>query len=161
MSEFHLSNMSDFLGPPLFSVLIALLVLPAFTPWMPHGMVHALHDHQESQHQSRQQADQSNGHEHATHDHGTQTQASDHHPINLDFVTYFSEYLHVDLQSSDQVVLKTPTPDLYDIAFILPTDIQPQYRYKLASAQSRAPPDWRRHRPDNTPPYLSTQRLRI
>jgi hypothetical protein len=145
----------------LFSVLIALLVLPAFTPWMPHGMVHALHDHQESHHQSRQQADQDHGHEHAVHDHDTQTHASDHHPINLDIATYFSEYLHVDLQSPDQVVLKAPTLDLHDISFILPTDIEPQHRYKQASVQSRAPPDWRRHRPDNTPLYLSTQRLRI
>ena len=144
-----------------FSVLIALLVLPAFTPWMPHGMVHALHNHQESHHQSRQQADQGHGHDHAAHDHETQTQASDHHPIILDVVTYFSEYLHVDLQSPDQVVLKAPTPDLHDIVFILPADIKPQHRYEQASAQSRAPPDWRWHRPDNTPLYLSTQRLRI
>ncbi len=141
----------------LFSVLITLLVLPAFTPWMPHGMVHALHDHKESYHQSASQPDKS---EHG-HDHDTQTQASNHHAINLDVVTYFSEYLHVDLQSPDQVVLKAPTPDLHDIAFLLPTDIEPQSRYELASVQSRAPPDWRRHRPDHTPLYLSTQRLRI
>ena len=138
-----------------------LLVLPAFTSWMPHGIVHALHDHQESHHQSRQQHDQGHGHSHAAHDHETQTQASDHHLVNLDAVTYFTDFLHVDLQSPDQVVLKAPTLDLHDMSFILPTDIEPQSRYELASVQSRAPPDWRRHRPDNTPLYLSTQRLRI
>jgi hypothetical protein len=145
----------------LFSVLIALLVLPAFTPWMPHGAVHALHDHQEYHHQSSQQAKQSHGHGHAGHDHSAQTQASDHHPINFDVVTYFSEYLHVDIQSPDQVVLKAPAPELNDITFILSTDIEPPHLYELASAQSRAPPDWRWYRPDNTPLYLSTQRLRI
>lgn len=145
-----------------FSVLIALLVLPAFTPWMPHGMVHALHDHQESHHQSRNQPDKAeHGHDHAAHDHDTQTQASNHHAINLDAVTYFSEHLHIDLQSPDNITLTAPAQDSQDIDFSLTADLSPQYRYELASVQSRAPPDWRRHRPDNTPLYLSTQRLRI
>lgn len=145
----------------LFSVLIALLVLPALTPWMPHGGVHALHDHQEYHHQAREQADQSHGHGHAGHDHTAQTQASDHHPINFDVVTYFSEYLHVDLQNPDQVILKAPVPELNDITFNLPLAIEPPHLYELASAQSRAPPYWLRFRPDNTPLYLTTQRLRI
>jgi hypothetical protein len=139
-----------------FSVLITLLVLPAFAPLLPHGAAHAFHDHQAQHH-----GVQNHGHAHEEHDHKAQTQEVAHHPINLDVVTYFSDYLHVDLQSPDQVVLKAPTPDSQDTLLILPADIEPQHRYELASAQSRAPPDWRRYRPENTPLYLSTQRLRI
>ena len=146
-----------------FSVLIALLVLPAFTPWMPHGVLHALHDHQESHHQSLTLSSKTaQGHQHVANDHGTQTQASSgYHPINLDVITYFNEYLHVELQSPDQITLTAPAQDNHDIAFVLPADIEPHQRYELTSVQSRAPPDWRRYRPDSAPVYLATQRLRI
>ncbi len=140
----------------LFSVLITLLVLPAFAPLLSHGAAHALHDHQAEHH-----GVQSHGHSHEEHDHKAQTQEVAHHPISFDVVTYFSDYLHVDLQSSDQVVLKTPGSDAYDTDFTVAAAIEPQHRYELTSVQSRAPPDWRRHRPDNTHLYLSTQRLRI
>ncbi len=145
-----------------FSVLITLLVLPAFTPWMPHGMAHALHDRQENHHESANQPDKAeHGHDHALHDHDKQMQASNHHAINLDVVTYFSEYLHVDLQSPDNITLTAPTHDSQDIDFTFSANLPSQHRYVLSSVQSRAPPDWRWHRPDNTPLYLSTQRLRI
>lgn len=139
-----------------FSVLITLLVLPAFAPLLPHGAVHALHDHQAKHHGT-----EDHGHGHEGHDHGVQSQQAVHHSIHFDAVTYFSDYLHVDLQNPDQVVLKAPAPDTYDIDFKVAVVIESQDRYELASVQSRAPPDWRRHRPDNTPLYLSTQRLRI
>ena len=141
--------------------LLSLFVLPAFVPWMPHGAVHALHDHQESHHQSQNQPDTTHEHDQADHDHNTQTHASPHHPINLDVITYFSDYLHVDLQSPNQLVLETPVQDAQDIDFTLAVDALPQNRYELTSVQSRAPPDWQRFRPENTPLYLSTQRLRI
>ncbi len=143
-------------------VLITLLVLPAFMPWMPHGTIHALHDYQESHHQSDHQPDiATHKHDHAVHDHDTHTQASNHHAINLDVVTYFSEYLHVNLQSPDHIILTAPVQDSQDIDFTLTANLSPQNRYELTSVQSRAPHDLRRHRPDNTPLYLSTQRLRI
>ncbi len=145
-----------------FSVLIALLVLPAFTPWMPHGAVHVLHDLQESYHHNRNTSDKvAHGHEHVAHDHDIQTQASNHHAINLDAVTYFSEYLHVDLQSPDRIILTASAQDSQDSDFAFTATLSPQHRYELTSVQSRAPPDWRRHRPDKTPLYLSTQRFRI
>ncbi len=140
----------------LFSVLITLLVLPAFAPLLPHGTAHALHDHQAEHH-----GVQSHGHSHEEHDHKTQTQEVVHHPISFDVVTYFNDYLHVDLQNPDQVVFKAPAPDTYDIDFTVAAVLEPQHRYELTSVQSRAPPDWRRLKTNKTPLYLSTQRLRI
>ncbi len=142
-----------------FLAFITLLLLPAFTPWLPHSAVHALHDHQESHHQSR--TDANDEHSHAEHDHNIQTQASDHHSIGLDAVTYFSEYLHVDLQNVHQATLIAPMKDSQDIDLTFTANLIPEHRYELTFVQSRAPPDWSRHRPDNTPLYLSTQRLRI
>jgi len=137
-----------------FSVLITLLVLPAFAPLLPHGAAHALHEHQAEHH-----GVQSHGHSHEEHDHKAQPQEVAHHPISFDVVTYFSDYLHVDLQSPDHITLTAPAQGDQD--FALTASLSPQHRYELTSVQSRAPPDWRRHRPDNTPLYLSTQRLRI
>lgn len=144
-----------------FLVLIILLVLPTFTPWIPHGAMHALHDHQENHHQNLKQIDNSDdSYDHAIHDHDTQT--SDHHPIILDAVTYFNDYLHIDLQSPYQATLKVPELDMQDANFGLIPETNLYPRYELASVQNRAPPpDWQRHNFDKTPPYISTQRLRI
>lgn len=140
----------------LFSVLITLLVLPAVTPWLPHGAVHALHDYQAKHHGA-----ESHSHGHKGHNHHAKSEQAVHHPIHFDAVTYFSDYLHVDLQNPGQSVLKAPLFDTYDIDYTITAVINPIPRYELASVQSRAPPDTRRLRPDKTPLYLSTQRLRI
>lgn len=133
-----------------------LFVLPAFTPLLPHGAVHALHDHHATHHSKDHQDHGHHEHEHASHE-----QTEVHHPIHFDVVTYFSDYLHVDLQSPQQTILKAPALDPYDIDYTITAAINPMLRYELDSVQSRAPPDTRRLRPDKTPLYLSTQRLRI
>lgn len=132
----------------LFLVLILFLVLPSLTPWLPHEAVHALHAHQAKHHGA-----ESYGHDAAN-------ELAVHHAIQLDAVTYFSDYLHVDLQSPERAVLKHPRLDTQDI--VIPAAIIDSIpRYALASVQSRSSPDTRRQRPDKTPIYLSTQRLRI
>ena len=141
----------------ILSFLIFLFVLPAFTPWLPHGAVHALHDHQAQHHGVESQ----DGHGHEAHEHDDDNKQVVHHPIQFDAVTYFSDYLHVELQNPEQVVLKAPALDTYNINYTLAAVIAPAQHYELASAQSRAPPDARRLRPDKRPLYLSTQRLRI
>ena len=142
----------------LLTILILLFVLPALTPWLPHGAVHALHDHQAKHHGA-----ENHGHGHEGHNHGDENsqQTEIHHPIHFDATTYFTEYLHVDLQNPEQAVLKAPAFDSHDIDYppVAVFNIMP--RYELASVQNRAPPDTRRLRPDKTPLYLSTQRLRI
>lgn len=139
-----------------FTILIIFFVLPAFSPWLPHGAVHALHDHQAKHHGA-----ESHGHGHKGHDHDAVGRQVLHHPIQFDVITYFSDFLHVDLQSPQQSVLKVPALETYDIDYTITAAINPMPRYELASVQSRAPPDTRRLRPDKTPLYLSTQRLRI
>jgi len=141
---------------------ILLLAFPAFVPWMPHGTIHALHDHSQSHHASNAHTGDAHEHGHTAHEHDQQSAESTHHAINLDVVTYFNDYLHVDLRSADQVVLAAPAQDTQDIDFTLANDLLPQ-QFELASVKSRGPPpdyDWRQ-RPSDTPLYLSTQRLRI
>jgi len=138
--------------------LIALLVMPAFASSLPHDVVHALHV-QQIEHRLVGSHDHS--HHHSHHDSATETQASKHHPIHFDVTTYFSDYLNVDLQRADQGIFTDSAFDIDDIDFTLLTFVN-LYQYdNLASNKSRAPPDWRKFRPANTPPYLSTQRLRI
>jgi hypothetical protein len=138
------------------TILIMLFVLPAFTSFFPHGAVHALHDHQAKHH-----GEESHNHGHEGHDHDTVNEQAVHHPIHFDAVIYFSDYLHVDLQSPKKTVLKTPVLDPYDIDYNVTDAINPMSRYELVSVQSRAPPDIRRLGSDKTPLYFSTQRLRI
>jgi hypothetical protein len=137
-------------------LFVFLMAFPAFTPLLSHGAIHALHDHQAKHH-----GEESHGHGHEGHDHDAVNEQAVHHPIHFDTVTYFSDYLHVDLQNLQQTVLKSPALDTHDIDYPLAAVINPIQRYELASVQSRAPPDTRRLRPDKTSLYLSTQRLRI
>lgn len=86
-----------------FTILIMLFVLPAFSPWLPHGAVHALHDHQAKHHGAK-----NHGHGHEGHDHDAVGRQVVHHPIQFDVITYFSDFLHVDLQSPGQKRYKSP-----------------------------------------------------
>ncbi len=133
-----------------------LFVLPAFTPWLSHGTIHALHDHQAKHHSANSHQHGHEGHEH----HASNTQKV-HHPIELNAVTYFSDYLHVDLQSPKQITLQAPSLDADPIDCTLAYSAQPVFQPELFPLESRAPPDMRRVRLDKTPLYLSTQRLRI
>ncbi len=139
-----------------FSVLMALLVMPAFTPLMSHDGVHAMHDRQSNHHDKEEHA-----HGHEGHDHFAESEQAVHHSINFDAATYFTDYLHVDLQNPNSVVLKAPTLQTQKTGFLLVAVNNPNQRYKSVLASSRTPPDWRWYEPDKTPLYLSTQRLRI
>ena len=138
------------------AILITLFVLPAFTPWLSHNAAHNFHEHQAKHH-----VKETHNHGFVGHNHHSDSEQAVHHPIHFDAVTYFSDYLHVDLQSPEQTVLKAPIFDIYDIDFLPVARLAPMARYELDSVQSRAPPDAYRLRPDKTPVYLSTQRLRI
>lgn len=137
--------------------LILLLVMPAFTPWLPHGAAHALHDYQESHHQFNKA---NHDHVHATHDHDTETRAESHHTIILDYISYIEDYLHVDLQHQEQVTLTFSAQDNRDVDVIKHRDSTNHY-HLAHIAQPRSPPDWRHYASRNTPLYLLTQRLRI
>lgn len=137
------------------------LFMPALLPWLPHGSMHALHNHQEKHSQNRSQLGVVHGHAHLAHDHKQQTSTSEHHPITLDVSAYFSDYLHVDLQHRNRDDLTASTQDSEKFDYTLTTDLLPQPRYELASVQNHPPPDRQKLRAENTPLFLSTQRLRI
>jgi len=137
-----------------------IFVLPAMIPWMPHGVTHALHDQHISHHQQ-----ENSGHTHGSdhvHNHDSHSLETVQHPAHFDVVTYYSDYLHVDLKNPQQSSFNAPALDIFKFDYTSGTDISPQPRYELAMVQSRAPPDdWRQFRSDAKPLYLSTQRLRI
>ena len=138
----------------LITLLIMLIALPAFLQVMPHGVDHALHQSKAHHAQNHHGHNLDEHHDHEAHD-------KNHHAINLDLVTFYDEYLHVDLQSPDQIALEAPNQDTQDISLDIATNTLPISRYELSPSKSRAPPDWRSFRAENTPLYLSTLRLRI
>ncbi|MGH1402898.1 MAG: hypothetical protein ACRBDL_01515 [Alphaproteobacteria bacterium] len=138
----------------LIALMITMIALPAFLQVMPHGIDHALH--QAKVHY----AHNDHGHDHND-DHRHDAHEDDHHAINLDIVTFYDDYLHVDLQSQDHVALEQPVQDVQDLDSDMVTGIMFVSRYELSPVQSRAPPDWQSIHTHNTPLYLSTQRLRI
>jgi len=134
--------------------IVLLMVLPAFTPWLPHNVIHELHDHQAQHHSS-----QDHNHGHKGHNH--QEKQTIHHPIHFDAATYFTDFLHVDLQPPEKIALKSPVFDTQDIDFTFASVADISLQEKLITVQSRAPPDMLRPWPSKTPLYLSTQRIRI
>lgn len=142
----------------VLAILVMLFVLPAFTPWLSHGAVHALHDHHATHHGANHQ---DHGHDHTEHDHDVVSEKTVHHTIHFDAATYFSDYLHVDLQSTEQIALKVPAFDVYDIDNIIMAASTQPLGYEWAAVQVRAPPDVSSFRADKAPIYLSTLRLRI
>ncbi len=136
--------------------LILLFVLPALGPWMPHNALQALHVQQERHH-----GGSAEHHDHHNDTHDTKTSIS--HSIHFDVVTYFSDYLHVDLKNADRTVLSVPTHDSPAFDYTVVTDIVISSFFSISGIQATGPPpdhDWRMSRPV-TPVYLSTQRLRI
>lgn len=137
----------------LATFLVLIFMLPTFGPWMPHVALQALHIQQEKHH-----GGSADHHEHHDHD----VKASALHSIHFDVVTYFNDYLHVDLKGADQTALNAPVQDAQTIDYFLVADIVPPSFSPSMNKQSRAPPDydWRMSY-GATPVYFSTQRLRI
>jgi hypothetical protein len=139
---------------------MALFVMPAFFVLLPHDIAHALHS---GYHQSYEHRDYTQGPKHCSHSHEEQTPESVHHPIQLDIVTYYNDYLQIDLQSHAQAFLTYPVEYSQDIDSSFPADLLPKQCCNLASLQMQnSPPSDRRESSEqNTSIYLSTQRLRI
>lgn len=138
----------------LLSVFLVLIfILPAFGPWIPHDALRALHVQQESHHQD------SVDHGH----HGHETQKNVSHSVHFDVVTYFNDYLHVDLKNSDHSSLSASIRDTHTIDYMVVANIFPPFLSPTSGIQTTGPPpdyDWRMSLP-STPVYLATQRLRI
>ena len=148
-------------------VLIMLLVLPAFAPWLPHGSAHVLHDTHANHHQEYvQKSEHNQSHHHNDHDHHHEVVDGHHaeHDIQLDVVSYFNEILHVDFQTPYGVLLKTPSIDFEDVSYVVKIAAVVE-GFELASLRVRGPPViWEeRSSPSHIliPLYISTQRFRI
>lgn len=139
---------------------MALILMPAFFVLLPHDVAHALHA---GYHQSYDHRDNTHGQKHFSHSHEEQTPESVHHPIQLDIVTYYNDYLQIDFQSNAQAFLTYPVEYSRDIDSILPLNLLPQQCRNLASLQMQnsPPSDRRESSKQTTSIYLSTQRLRI
>ncbi|MGB4107826.1 MAG: hypothetical protein WBK55_08530 [Alphaproteobacteria bacterium] len=139
----------------LATFLLFIFILPAFGPWMPHSALQALHVQQERHHGV--DADQ---HDHHGHSHDSEVNAS--HSVHFDVVTYFNDYLHVDLKHSDHAALSALAHDTHATDYVIVADTPPLSFSVSSHIQTTGPPDydWRMSRP-GTPIYLATQRLRI
>ncbi|MBU0791978.1 MAG: hypothetical protein KKC55_16140 [Gammaproteobacteria bacterium] len=133
-------------------ILMALILLPALAPWMPHDTLQMLHVQQEKHH--------GGGHEHHGHSHEAQTLVL--HSVHFDVVTYFNDYLHVELRNADQASLKNVSFDAQDVEFIRGAGPGLYSFVPAPYIQSTGPPpdNWRLTGLD-LPVYLATQRLRI
>ena len=140
-----------------FSALFLILtfMLPTFGPWMPHDALRVIHVQQEQHH-----GDSEGQHDHYSDTHDTKSKAS--HSIHFDVVTYFSDYLHVDLKNADYAALSVPyggnAPD-----YMMGVDITASSFPPISDTQATGPPpdyEWRMSS-SATPIYLATQRLRI
>ena len=144
----------------LLSFLIMLMALPALLPWMPHGALHALHEQRASHNERSSHSGDAHQHEnqHMASGHAAE---SGHHEIAIDIVTYFNDYLKVDLQTTDQIAFTAPSQDMQDLDFDIAANFLLPQRFELALVQNRAPPNWQGTILNHTPIYLSTQRIRV
>jgi len=147
----------------LLSFLIMLMALPALLPWMPHGALHALHEQRASHNERSSHSGDAHQHEqqHLASGHADHVVESGHHEIAIDIVTYFNDYLKVDLQTTDQIAFTAPSQDMQDLDFDIAANFLLPQRFELALVQNRAPPNWQGTILNHTPIYLSTQRIRV
>lgn len=131
--------------------LLLVFMLPAFGPWMPQGTLATLHIEQEKHHQDI-----------ASHDHDAYVQDFSGHSVHLDVVTYFNDYLHVDLKNADNVFLAAPSLDVHAVTYAFVTDSNATIPVPVSDTQTTGPPDkgWLASR-TKLPVYFATQRLRI
>lgn len=137
----------------LFKVfLVLLLAMPALGPRMPHSAMHALHDQHISHHEELH-----SDHNHHGHHHTNQTEL--HHEFSFDVVTYFSDYLHVDLKAPSQHSVTAPTTnDSGDV--IVTAELISNDGGIIPRSEFRPPPQYYTSS-YNSPVYLVTQRIRI
>jgi len=139
------------------TLLFVLFVLPMLAPLASHDILQAMHSYHESHHKVEV---------HTHHDDSHQTKVvlkNTSHPLHFDIITYFSDYLHVDLPNPQQDIFQVAAKqvqngDLEKNNFIYNTPSS-----HLASLKEEAPPDsyFLNSLFSDEELYLSTQRLRI
>lgn len=134
-------------------LLSFIFILPMFGSWMSHDVIKEIHIQQEDHHQAFSH--------HAQHTHELQETASPH-LIGFDLVTYFNDYLHVDLRSPDNVSVGVQSFNVLDIDHAPIEKVEFHSIILSSNVQARGPPVYSSQIVSlNTPVYLATQRLRI
>lgn len=146
------------------SFLVILMALPVVLPWVPHEAAHALHNqqirHSEANSSTRvaHQHTSEHSHDRIPEDY----QATTHHVIDLNAVTYFDEFLQVEFANAKQVVSIQSGQAKQSVGFTR-SQLNTVHRpFIVVAIQNRAPPAWQNlRRTTHAPVYLTTQRLRI
>lgn len=142
------------------TLLVLGLLLPAFLPLAPHTAVHALHDahvtqHKESAHHYRTHLDH-------LHENDSDIEHEDfNHHSPIDFATYYEDFLHIDLKSSDQTVLISELVPARNLDYDFDVSMFSNYPIKITSFQKRGPPNGLVFQPNFSSIYLTTLRIRI
>ncbi len=76
-------------------LILGAFIFPVFGALGNHSFKHAIHVASEAHHPEK-------SHEHTAHNHSKPETQTQHHPIDVNFVSYFKDYLHVDLHISSQ-----------------------------------------------------------
>ncbi|MEH6405445.1 MAG: hypothetical protein V7750_18885, partial [Sneathiella sp.] len=140
-----------------------LVAFSAFLQWMPHGAAHAIHVQQVSHSDKSSNYSESHDHsaDHTVIEHLNGESDAAHHAIDLDIVTYYNDYLKMDLSSSDRspslIALKIKPNMVFDFA---PTLLRPR-GHDLTSVSISVFTDWNVSRRSYPPVYLSTHRFRV
>lgn len=138
----------------LVSVLITLLLIPAFAPWMPYGFLKTLHLQKETHHAAAAQHDH---HTHHDQDHATPA----FHTVHFDVVTYFSDHLHVELRGADSPDITKPADKAEEAYFTAALATVPALVPGGMTMVTGPPPDYGAASFPRLPVYLATRRLRI
>jgi hypothetical protein len=124
---------------------------------MPHNGIHAVQEHFSQHH-----AQKDNGHVHNGHPHHQHTEKKIH-PLQLDVVSYYKDFLHVDLKKAEfdgyQYDLNINHVDTSPFTLALLPDTDWSLYSNLSDTVP--PPDIGQYLPYNLPLYLSTQRFRL
>lgn len=138
------------------------LLLPTFLPFAPHIAVHAIYDAHIVRHlDSSPHNDIDINHSHGTeNDLYTEHEDIDHH-IPIDFASYYKDFLHVDLKTTDQQSLFPELIPEQGIDYDLSVDLAESSLYKFAACHRRGPPMGHVYEPNFSSLYLTTLRIRI
>lgn len=152
-------------------LLIVLLVSPVFVSWLPHSVIHTMHNNNIEHFSAGSHIHPPHDNDHAhNHDNitgnntnnNTDLNNNDHHPISIDVVTYFSDYLNADLQRVVPSTLETPPVVLDQFDFVALVTAIENYRVNdFPLSKSHIYSDSKIFGLSKLPLYLSTQRLRI
>lgn len=138
------------------------LLLPAFLLLAPHTVVHALYDshviqHSDTNHHYKPENDLYHENEH---DSDVDHENINHH-VPIDFASYYDDFLHIDLKTTNKDKLLSKITSNQDIDYVLDVDIVDSKQYVLRYQQKRGPPIGHYFVKNYPSIYLTTLRIRI